>query len=235
MDSQQLAECVQRGIAALARQDWAEATRVLGTAASDPDLEAHADLQDVRARVLSMHAQGLLRLGRIAEANHQVRAAMRILRDLEDESGLNEVRALSTQIFQAGLEQRQRADRRRKLAELAEQPLEQIVAGLEGAELAERLVERADAELLADRPLEAQRSAEQALNTAVAAQALREEVLARIALARCVPDRATEELTAAWSRAEKADEFNLVSLVANAAEALGVRLPRLQGPTGVVR
>jgi len=58
-------------------------------------------------------------------------------------------------------------------------------------------------------------------------------VLALLALARALPDEASDHLRAAWVVADAAGEFTLVGAIARAAELAGVAVAVLHGPGGI--
>jgi hypothetical protein len=198
---------------------------------ADPAFEAATDLDDAKARAASLRAQALLQLGRPAEAWTWNEQALRLARALGDEAGLAELRAQHEEIRSAltvVAQQNAAAEHNRRLAGLS---VDQILLGLgSGAERADALAKKANAEVDVGRAAEAAVIARRAIEEAVMASVVREEVFARIALARAAPDEAPAQLLAAWRRAERESEFNLVTAVAGACEVLGVRLPSLVGP-----
>nr|MBA2319948.1 hypothetical protein [Deltaproteobacteria bacterium] len=201
---------------------------------ADPAFAAATDLDDVKARASSLYAQALLAAGRPAEAWRWSEGALRLAKSLGDEAGLAEIRTLHQSIREAltsAAQQRAAVEHGRRLAERS---VEEILIGLGSAEeRADALVKKANAEIDAGRPAEGAEIARRAVEEAASAAAIAPEVFARIAIARAAPAEAGAQLLAAWRRAERANEFNLVGAVARACELLGVRLPALVGPNGV--
>lgn len=221
-----LAERVRSGVEAIRAGRMADAVEVLAPVVSDAELAAADDLQDVRARVCSLYGQALLDLDRPDEAEGPLREALAIAERLGDEAGAKAVRGLRARAMAATTQRHQQADERRRQERLAATPIEQLLHGVtEPLARADVLLRKATAEADVGAHAEAARHAGQALSIAVEAGAAREEVLARLAIARSQPDRAPQQLLAAWHRAEQAEEFNLVGAVARAAELGGVALP----------
>jgi hypothetical protein len=222
---------IAEGVAALREGRPADAATALAPVLADPDLAAAADLADVRARVASLLAQALLDAGRPHEAEAPCREAIRLLRRLGDREGLDEVRALQDRVVKAIAHDREQAARREEQARIAATPLDALLAEVTSStSRADVLLKKAHALVDAGRPDEAAPLADEAL--ALAGDDVRAGVLARLAVARARPDRADEALVAAYRVAERAEEFNLVSLVAHAARLAGVRLPVEHGPHG---
>jgi len=220
------------GIEALREGRPAEAAEALRQVAEDRDFAAAEDLPDVRARVFSLLAQALLEADRPREAEPWARRALSATEALGDEQGALQIRALHQRIFAAATDALRAEQAARQAATLAATPLEEVLAGLDtDAARAPALVAKANAEVDAGRAESGAEIARAALRAARAAEILREEVLARLTLARALPAEAEVHLQAAWARAEAADEFNLVGAVARAAELAGVKLGVLEGPT----
>ena len=200
---------------------------------ADPGFDSATDLEDVKARAASLRAQALLALARPGEAwswNERALRAARALGDSEGMIALNEQHEAIRSALSVVAQQTRALEHSHRLAGLS---IDQILIGLgSGRERADALVKKANAELEAGRPASAESAARRAVEEAVLASALPEEVFARISLARAAPTEAASQLLAAWRRAERADEFNLVTAVAGACELLGVRLPALVGPDG---
>lgn len=231
--SEALAELLLAGIAHL-RADRADAAvETLRLVAEDREFAEAPELDDVRARTWSLYAQALLAAHRPGEAVRWSEAALRAARKLGDEVGILEIRTLHDRIREAITVAAKEKAAREQSARLAALTVDQVLAGLKDPiEQADALVKKAGAELDAGRPAVADDAASRALALAQLAGAVREEVFARIALSRARPQEAAVQLTAAWRRAERADEFNLVGTVARAAELASVRLPMLLGPSG---
>ena len=92
------------------------------------------------------------------------------------------------------------------------------------------LIRRANAEAELARPAAGLPLAEEALAVATGVSSLRLEVLARLSIARCAPERAPDELRTALARADAENDFTLVGAIARAAEAHAVALPIQRGP-----
>lgn len=208
---------------ALRAERWEDAVVALEAVASDAGFRSQPDLADVRARVASLLAQALLGAGRAAEAEPHARQALQAARALGE--GGTEARTLLQAIL-ADLARAEQAARQARRT--AETPLDRLLEGIEGDEaLAAVLVRKANAEVDVGRPAQALPLARRALAHAIACGSLREEVLARMTVARAAPEEAEAELRSAWQRAEAADDFNLVGAVARAARLSGVALPTL--------
>lgn len=226
-----LAERLMQGVAALREANPAGAVEALTEVVEDSELAAHADLQDIRARACSLHADALLSLGRVDEADRWCRESIRILRRLRDEAGLREVRAVQDRIVKAMVEAREQARRDSERARIAATSIEDLLDGVsDPAERSDIFAKKSGALIDEGRLDEAVPYAEEAVRLSLGVDAATTEVMARITLARARRDDARAELVRAWERAEAADEFNLVSLVARAAEVIEVELPRLEGP-----
>jgi len=232
VSSDDLAERVRRGVEALRAGRHAEAVTELEPVARDPEFEAAPDLADVRARVWSLLAQALHDGGRSREAEPWARKALAAAESEGDKAGAAVVRALHQAIFTAATEAA-KADRAAKDARrLAATPLADVLATLTDEHAASTLVAKAVADLDDGRPADGAVAARLGLERATQAGNVREEVLARLALARALPDEASEHLRAAWVAADAANEFNLVGAVARAAELAGVAVAVLNGPQG---
>ena len=231
--SEALAELTLAGIGHLRAGRAEEAIETLRLVAEDPEFAIAPELDDVRARVWSLYAQALLTGNRPAEAVHWSQCSLRIARALGDEAGILEIRHLHEQIREAiSVGAKESAAREHNLR-LSGLTVEQVIAGISSpVEQADALIKKANADLDAGKTEQAAQIAARALEIATSVGSVREEVFAGIVLARIHPTEAASFLTAAWRRAERADEFNLVGTVARAAELACVRLPTLLGPSG---
>lgn len=226
-----LARRLLDGMAALRDARFDEARAALTEVAEDPDLAAADDLVDVRARACTLLVQAMLGAHALDDAGRWLDEAERLLGRLGDRDGLAEVRALRRQRADALTDRARKAQAAERLARLAATPLDEIRSRAPSPPaLLDLLVQKANAEVEAGRPDEAADVAREALELAERLDSVRGEVLARMSLARAEPGCAQEQLALAWSRAERADEFNLVGAVARAAELAGVELPTLHGP-----
>lgn len=216
---------------ALRQERWQDAVSALQDVASDPELAQAADLEDVRLRACTLLAQALIAADQPGPAGPWLDEADRLLAKLDDANGRAVVQQLRRQRTDRLMAQAARAKHAAQLAELANTPEHVIRARAFTPEmLQDLLVQKANAEIEAGRPEEGGRLAQEALELAIEQDTVRGEVLARLSLARALPETAQEQLYLAWSRAERANEFNLVGAVARAAELQGVALPTLQGP-----
>ena len=174
------------------------------------------------ARALAWKAQAQSAENRWSEARVAVLSAIRLAREARDEDGLVALRAFHGRIAAslAALESAQ-------LQEAADRALLETPPLLQGTaeERAALLLRQAGALLTAGRPEEATHCAQQALQCG---GGIREQVLARLSLARSEPDATAAHLIAAFEAADAADDHTLITAVAQAA-----RLARVQLPTPV--
>jgi hypothetical protein len=226
-----LAEQLAAGVAALRQQRWSDAEAQLRPVYQDAELAAAADLSDVRARVCSLYAQAALEAGALDEADAACRQALRLLRLLRDKAGLDEVRALQDRVVAALVERREQEARLAEQRRVAETPTDELLAEATTPEQRmELLVKRADALGAVQRAAEGVALASEALDLATRHADTRWTVLAHLSLLRLRPSHAQQHLWAAHACAEAASEFNLVSMVARAAELSGTALPVQRGP-----
>ncbi|MBW1878033.1 MAG: hypothetical protein JRI25_17465 [Deltaproteobacteria bacterium] len=231
-DPPSLPERIHAGVEALREGHPAAAVEALEPVAADPTFVARDDLVDVRARVYSLLAQALLGAGRARDADPWARDALDLVVRLGDRRGEAEILALQREIQSASTQAIQRLATERESRRIAQTPVDVLLSGArDPVEQAALLVKKANAEADAGREEGGASFARRALEQALSANALREEVLARLSVARCDRAAAEEELVAAWRRAEAADDFTLVGVVARAAELAGVALPVLHGPS----
>lgn len=208
-DAESLADAVKRGVDALRRGDAEAAVDALQPVATDEALAAAADLVDVRARVLVLYAQALVAAERLEEAQPAMVEALRAVKRLDDDEGVAAVRAL---------QQVANHTRTKKRTPHAAAPARPAPA----PDDAEAILAAANAATGEEAAL----LGEQAFALAVLRGSVREEVLARLVLARSRPETARAQLEAALRRARGADEFTLVGAVVRAAELAGVELPK---------
>lgn len=229
-----LPERIAEGVRALREQRPGAAVEALAPVVYDPELQQSTELADVRARVCALYAQALLEDGRIHEADAACRDALRAVRRLGDAAGLADVRALQDRIVRALAEAAEQARRKVEQARVAATPVAELLAGADALQRAEALVKKATAcadvgDLDAGAPL-----AREAAQVADALGATTWSVFARVALARLEPEQAAAHLAQAARLADEADEFNLVSAIAEAARGLGLPLPTHPGAHGAV-
>lgn len=201
-------------------------------------LDGQAELADVRLRALCLLTDAHLKAGRPDEA-HAALDAARALSEAADAAagpggGAGSAEALAElagRLTEAREAAATAARAAREAAALRGWSVAQLRDryGRDPRQLAEVLVKKANAEIDVGDPSGAALAAE-ALEVARSVGDVRAEVLAWVSVARADPARAAEALEAAWRRAERADEFTLVGLVARAAELQGVALPAMVGP-----
>lgn len=226
-----VAQRLRDGVEALKAGRSGDAVAALRAVYEDADLAASQELADIRARVCSLYAQALLDDGQAEAAQGPVRDALRLLRKLRDTAGLTEVRALQDRVVAALAEARADDVRRAEQARIASTPLGDLLAhASDEPARVEARVKKAHALVEAGLLEEAADVAREAVAAAQALAHVQWEVLARIAWARAVPREAQVQLEAALQRADTANEFNLVSTIARAAEVAGVELPAHVGP-----
>lgn len=222
---------LRAGVDALRQGRPDRAAALLASVTADPAFQAADDLRDVRARALSLQAQALFDAGRPAEADRPCRDAIRLLRALRDKAGLSEVRALQDRIVGALAHDAEAAQREAERQRIAATPLEDLLADARSpSEAADRCLKKASALLDGGELAAAAPVAADALARAEDTGDVRLRVLARIAYARSHPSGALDALVAAHGLAADAAEFNLVSVVARAADVLDVALPLEAGP-----
>lgn len=196
-------------VAALRRRDWAGALAALEAAG---ELGTHG---------LAWRAQALEGLGRLEEAERAAAEAVRSARRAEDAAGLAALRPLHARILGAIAARRQVETRREQDRVLADTPDDTLLAGAEDdAERAARLVRKGNALADLGRGAEARDVLERA--RALAGPSPRETVLALLGLARV--DDADRWVREAAAFADREGDPNLVTAVAHAARAAGVRL-----------
>lgn len=235
MDALELGKHVRLGLESIRAGTPEPAIEHLLIAAQHPEFEKQADMRDLYARVASVLAQCFLETGEPEEAQRWLHRAMRALRELEDTEGLKEVQPLNNQILTALMHRRKELKVREELAFLAASSIDDLLEKTENdQERADILIKKANGEIEAGRLDKAVHFAEEALSVAMRCSATREIVLAHLSIARASPKRAGEAIFDAWTCAEHAEEFNLVSIIASAATQAGVAMPTLRGPNGSI-
>lgn len=177
------------------------------------------------ARVHGYRAQALDALGRLEEAEREAAAAVRIARRAQDADGVAAFRVLHQHILGGLAAVRIAAQERARDAELVGADPELALRDLEGGARAGWLIRRAGALLDAGRRDEARATCQRAEAEAAAAADPREQVFALLAGLRVDPEAPLVRLARAHTIADAADDPNLITAVAKAARALGVRLP----------
>jgi hypothetical protein len=235
VNADELGEQVRLGFAALRGGAPDTAIEHLLPAAEHPVFSTQEDMRDLFARVTSVLAQCYLDSGQPGEAQRWLHRAMRALRELTDADGLKQVQPLNSRILTALIQRRKDRKIKEDLYALAASPVEALLEkATTDLERADILIKKAAGELEAERLEPALRFSEEALAIAMRCGATREIVLAHLSIARANPKRASEAIHEAWTCAEQAEEFNLVTLIANAATQTGVPMPTLHGPNGEV-
>lgn len=194
-------------------------------------LEAVPDMADIRARACSLWAQALLDAGRPREADGPCREALGLLRRLRDREGMEQVRGLQDRVVKAIAALGEDEERQREERRVADTPIAELLASAPTAgERAAAYVRKAQAMLAGGREDEAMDLAAAGLDVARAHGDVVWEVFARLVLARLDADLAARHLSMAHERAASCGEWNLVSTIAQTAEALGAPLPMEPGP-----
>lgn len=177
------------------------------------------------ARAAAWSAQALEGLGRLEEAERQAALATRLAKKAGEAAGVEASRALHQRVLGALAAAKALAQERAADAALAELDDEALVARAEDDTGAAALLLR-KGNALADRGegAAAAASARAGLSRAERAGAPRERVLLLLLLARAEPEAAPAHVQAAHAVADAAGDWNLVTAVAKAARAAGVRL-----------
>ena len=230
--SEQLAHRLLEGLNLLRSGENAAAAQAFADVHDAPEIIAAADMTDVRIRALTLHGQAILATGGIESAQKSVMDAMRLARSEGDPHGLHQAQALYKQVLARRDERSRRAIAASEARRVAAASLDDIRSRLapRSQPLCDALIKKANAHMDVDQSTIAHPLALEALALAQAQSWLREEVLARLSLARAQPDEAAHQLYEAWRRAERASDFTLVGTVARAADLQGVSLPVQLGP-----
>ncbi len=220
------------GIESLRSGDAAAAVSHLRAVADDEILAAAADLRDIHARATSLLAQALLEHGEFEDARLQATRALELCRSIADESGVGEIEELLERVSAADQQRITDERRERSLHRLANMEASEIrrLYGRDRRALADVMLKKASADLAAGRASDAEAAAREVLTEAIREDWRREEVLARLSIARIVPSEAEMQLNAAWRRAERDSDHTLVSTVARAANLADIGLPSMLGP-----
>lgn len=220
-----LPDAVRRGVDALRSGRPADAVDALATVVADEALAAAPDLVDIRARVLVLHAQALSESGRLDEAKSAIPEALRAVRRLDDDDGIHAVKQLQARLVRDIADDHRRASEAIERARVARTPIDELLAAGVAEQRADVLLRKANAMIDTGSPEEGGGYADEALALAMAARSVRDEVLARLSIARARPADAAQQVAAALAIAERAADFNLVGTVARAAALHGVALP----------
>jgi hypothetical protein len=189
----------------------------------DGMLMANVLPEAARARAMGMRAQALLGLGQLERAKDALVMALRAARALGDSDGVIQLRGLNEAIYAALAHKSEQSRLAAEEAVLLKESLESLLAAAKTPhERVMALIRKANqaADLnTPDVPLARRAVAE----ADALSQGIREQVLARLCLARTCPEEAARWLDDARDRADDAEEPNLVGAVASAARAMGVR------------
>ena len=181
-----------------------------------------------RGRSEAWRAQALRALGRVEEADRAVVEAIRSAKAAGDVEGVRQLRELQASVV-ASLAAKRHADSARA-ADLAllDRPDAELLAGVEGPEArADLLLRRASARIDAGRLEDALGDVQRAGEEALAAGVPRPRVLVLLARARLARARGEEpggHVREAHALADASDDMNLITAVAQAARATGVKL-----------
>lgn len=208
---------LDRAFAALKARDWQAVLDAL-EGWTPPD-------EPTGARVAAWTAQALEGLGRLEEAERQAALATRLAKKAGEAAGVEASRGLHQRILGALAAAKALAQERAADAALAGHADEALVARAEDDAGAAALLLR-KGNTLADRGAHAAAaaSARTGLARAERAGAPRERVLLLLLLARVEPASAAAHVHAAHEVADAAGDWNLVTAVAKAAKAAGVKL-----------
>ena len=209
---------LREGYAALVAGDPSGALAVL-------DALAPTGRSGFDARLSGYRAQALEALGRLEEAERAAADAVRIARMAQDGDGLAAFRMVHQRVLGGLAAVRLGEQERVRDAVLVDQDEEAGIADLEGGARAAWLLRRAGALLDAGRPDDARAACRRAFGEAAAAGDPREQVFALLTELRIDPEGPLLKLARAHAIADRADDMNLITAVAKAARALGVRLP----------
>ena len=220
------------GIESLQRGDPLAAVPHLVAVVDDRALRDADDLTDVLARATSLLAQALLEAGDLDAAELRVQDAFTILGAMADTDGLQEVSELRDRIAAERVNRVDTLRRQQSMERLADTTVADLrrMYGKDAQSLCEILLKKCNAEFEAGRAEQAFELAHEVLTQAVAEDWMRQEVLARLTLARIQPVEAETLLNEAWRRADRGNDHTLISTIARAAALAGVGLPTLTGP-----
>jgi hypothetical protein len=208
---------LRAGVDALRAGAPQAAIPLLTAVAQDPALAAATDLQDIRARALSLLGQAHLLANDPETALKWISDAIVTLEQVSATEEIAPLLALREEAIQA-------------IQGTKMQPQDHIVSDhkLDPLDPAEHLLRVATM-------LYESGEKEKALQHAVALLDFpsitpRSEVIARLMISELDPSQAQHQLDTGWARAEAADEFNLVAAIAKRATALNLDVGVLGGP-----
>lgn len=186
----------------------------------------------LHGRAMAWRGQALEQLGRHEEAAAAIMEAMREARRLGDHDALEALRGVHARVrsIQAAAEHAARESARDR--DWISRSEVELLDGATPAERVDRLLRQANALLGVSRAEEAAARLEIAVLEADQLGELRPRVLTRLCLLRLppalLPDPASV-LFSAWKLADDANDANLVTAVAHAARAAGLRPPAAPG------
>jgi hypothetical protein len=181
------------------------------------------------ARAAAYRAQALRALARTDEAEQAIHRALRLAKQAGDVDGVAQLRPLQASILASVAARRTAELEAAKDAHLCDASEDALFEGaMSTTERAARLIRRSEARMHAGRTEEARADlvAARDLASGVLPTAAREAVFARLGLARIDPSDAAAHLHAAHAVADESDDMNLITAVAQAARASGVKLIR---------
>ncbi len=187
--------------------------------------------EGARARAEAWRAQALRGLGRVEEADRAIVLAIRLAKQAGDVEGVRELRGLQASIVASLAHHRTAEAERAKDAALVGHDDAVLLHGaLDDEERSQRYLRRGQAQLDVGDTDAALRSFEASLARARDSGSARPQVLALLACARAhaAAGRVSEvssRILDAHAIADASDDMNLVTAVAHAARAVGVRIP----------
>jgi len=230
--TERLAATLNDAVSCLRQGKSEEAKSRLEELLGDEVFMAASDLQDVHARVWSLHAQAALD----CEAFDEALASLDRSESLDPPHPTEPTPTTREALRKTILEERKthaaHAQDKERLRRLADVPIEALLMRARSPfERCSTLVERANAAAEVDRMAEAVVLARQAIEEAQSVGATRDQVLGHLIVARAEPSEAQRAIDAAIDCAERAGEPRLLSVIATAAKLCGATLPTQQGPT----
>lgn len=211
-------ERLTAGVAAIRASRHGEARDLIASCA----VEGRRDRLQVK--VHSLLAQALLGLDELDGARDAIRAALSIAADIGDVKAHRPLTNLREEISRAIAARSAMASREATLAAIRARSLEEALEGVEGGDdRVTRALEKANAHVDGGEHEEGRRIAELALEmvTDDMEHPTRHRVIAMLCLARTDPASAGEHLERARDLADRENEHNLITAVAQAAKATG--------------
>ena len=229
--TEQLAAYLNDAVSHLRNGQADRAKKLLEALLDDTVFMGASDLEDVHARVLSLHAQAALECEAFDEALASLDRSEALDPPHPSQPTPTPRESLREAILEARKTSAANARDKERLRALAEVPIEAILMRARSPfERCSALVERANAAAEVERPEEAIALAKQAIAEANAIGATRDEVLGHLIVSRAAPAESQAAIDAAIECAEKANEPQLLAAIATAARHCGATLPTQQGP-----